>query len=65
LCRVCADAALNELGNPLGQVIPFFFKQWGGVNKKVAGKILDGRVWDAIPKGPAVNRPTERVSVCT
>ncbi|EIW17528.1 MULTISPECIES: DUF5131 family protein [Pelosinus] len=29
--------------------IPFFFKQWGGVNKKKAGRILDGRTWDEIP----------------
>src|SRR5208282_2661216 len=24
----------------------FFFKQWGGVNKKAAGRILEGRTWD-------------------
>jgi len=29
--------------------IPFFFKQWGGVNKKKAGRILDGRTWDQFP----------------
>jgi protein gp37 len=29
--------------------IPFFFKQWGGVNKKKAGRELDGRTWDEIP----------------
>jgi protein gp37 len=28
---------------------PFFFKQWGGVNKKKAGRILDGRTWDEMP----------------
>lgn len=27
----------------------FFFKQWGGVNKKKAGRILDGRTWDEMP----------------
>ena len=26
--------------------VPFFFKQWGGVNKKRAGRVLDGRTWD-------------------
>ena len=31
------------------QNIDFFFKQWGGVNKKRAGRELDGRTWDAIP----------------
>lgn len=25
--------------------IPFFFKQWGGVNKKKAGKHLQGKLW--------------------
>lgn len=27
----------------------FFFKQWGGVRKKEAGRILDGRTWDEMP----------------
>lgn len=30
----------------------FFFKQWGGVNKKAAGRVLDGRTWDEYPMGP-------------
>lgn len=30
--------------------IPFFFKQWGGVHKKAAGRKLDGRTWDEYPK---------------
>ncbi|MDD3580556.1 MAG: phage Gp37/Gp68 family protein [Desulfobacca sp.] len=30
--------------------VPFFFKQWGGVNKKRAGRILKGRTWDEFPK---------------
>lgn len=29
--------------------VPFFFKQWGGRNKKAAGRILDGRTHDAYP----------------
>ena len=29
--------------------VPFFLKQWGGVNKKRAGRVLDGRTWDAMP----------------
>ena len=29
---------------------PFFFKQWGGVNKKRAGRELDGRTWDELPE---------------
>jgi protein gp37 len=30
--------------------VPFFFKQWGGFNKKKAGRVLDGRTWDEMPK---------------
>ena len=30
--------------------VPFFFKQWGGVNKKKAGRKLEGRTWDEMPK---------------
>jgi protein gp37 len=30
--------------------VPFFFKQWGGANKKKAGRLLEGRLWDEIPK---------------
>ena len=29
--------------------IPFFFKQWGGRNKKATGRLLDGRTWDELP----------------
>lgn len=29
--------------------VPFFFKQWGGVNKKRTGRILEGRTWDEMP----------------
>lgn len=29
--------------------VPFFFKQWGGKNKKKAGRALDGRTWDQMP----------------
>ena len=31
--------------------VPFFFKQWGGVQKKRAGRELDGRTWDELPRG--------------
>ncbi len=30
--------------------VPFFFKQWGGVNKKATGRELDGRTWDQMPE---------------
>jgi protein gp37 len=30
--------------------VPFFFKQWGGANKKKAGRTLEGRTWDGMPR---------------
>ena len=32
--------------------VPFFFKQWGGTNKKRTGRTLDGRTWNQIPQRP-------------
>jgi protein gp37 len=34
--------------------VPFFFKQWGGVNKKAAGRILRGRTYDEMPSIPNI-----------
>jgi protein gp37 len=31
------------------QNVAFFFKQWGGVNKKAAGRELNGRTYDEMP----------------
>lgn len=28
---------------------PFFFKQWGGVNKKKNGRVLEGKTWSQMP----------------
>ena len=36
--------------------VPFFFKQWGGTNKKKAGRVLDGRTWDDMPEVEAAGR---------
>jgi protein gp37 len=30
--------------------VPFFFKQWGGRNKKEAGRTLNGRTYDEMPE---------------
>jgi protein gp37 len=30
--------------------VPFFFKQWGGTNKKKTGRLLDGRTWNQYPR---------------
>jgi protein gp37 len=29
--------------------VAFFFKQWGGVNKKKTGRMLDDQTWDEMP----------------
>jgi protein gp37 len=30
--------------------VPFFFKQWGGVRKRTAGRTLDGKEWNEMPE---------------
>jgi protein gp37 len=30
--------------------VPFFFKQWGGVQRTKAGRRLDGQTWDQYPR---------------
>ena len=35
------------------QNVAFFFKQWGGTNKKKTGRLLEGRTWDEMPKEKA------------
>jgi protein gp37 len=30
--------------------VAFFFKQWGGINKKAAGRILNGEIYSAMPQ---------------
>ncbi len=37
--------------------VAFFFKQWGGVRKKVNGRSLDGRTYDEFPELPDVSTP--------
>jgi protein gp37 len=36
------------------QKVAFHFKQWGGVNKKRTGRLLDGRYWDELPRNRAI-----------
>jgi len=40
--------------------VPFFFKQWGGPNKKKSGRVLDGRTYDNFPSFARV-RPPSRI----
>jgi protein gp37 len=41
---------INIKNNCLDQKVPFFFKQWGGTNKKKAGRLLEGKTWNSMPK---------------
>jgi protein gp37 len=38
----------------LGDDVPFFFKQWGGTRKSRAGRLLDSRTWDEMPRFAAL-----------
>jgi protein gp37 len=42
--------ALEVRDKCLAAAVPFFFKQWGGTNKKKAGKVLAGRTWEQMPR---------------
>jgi len=33
----------------IARTVAFFFKQWGGIRKAEAGRILAGRTWDQLP----------------
>jgi len=37
--------------------VPFFFKQWGGVRKKKAGRLLNGRTYDSMPANVSMAAP--------
>jgi protein gp37 len=47
--------------------VPFFFKQWGGVRKKAAGRELFGKTYDEMPRARlrqnAVPLPVETDSI--
>ncbi|HVT84280.1 MAG TPA: phage Gp37/Gp68 family protein [Chitinophagaceae bacterium] len=43
------DWVLNIQQQCEKSMVPFFFKQWGGTNKKKTGRILKGRTYDEMP----------------
>ena len=45
--------ALDILHQCRQRGVPFFFKQWGGPNKKKAGRVLEGCLYDEMPDGRA------------
>jgi protein gp37 len=40
--------------------VPFFFKQWGGLHKKRAGRKLDGRTYDEFPERLESNSSSDK-----
>lgn len=48
-----AQWALAIRDQCVAESVPFFFKQWGGVNKSRTGRVLDGRTWDEFPVAAA------------
>ncbi len=54
-CRpIEAEWVRNVRNQCIDSQVPFFFKQWGGVNKKKNGNLLDGRTWQETPSQFAV-----------
>ncbi len=47
--RMEPEWALDILHQCQRAKVPFFFKQWGGRNKKKAGRELSGQTWDQMP----------------
>ncbi len=43
--------------------VPFFFKQWGGRNKKAAGRLLHGRTYDDMPASSVTPIPERIVRI--
>lgn len=44
------DWVLEIHGQCIAADVPFFFKQWGGKNKKASGRLLNGRTYDEMPE---------------
>ena len=36
--------------------VSFFFKQWGGINKKASGRLLEGKIYEEYPKAFYTNQ---------
>ena len=49
--RPVEEAWITEIRDQcLKNQVAFFFKQWGGKNKKKTGRMLEGRTWDEVPQ---------------
>ena len=52
------DWVLEIRDNCKASGVPFFFKQWGGVHKKRAGRELQEQTWDELPESMRSRRQT-------
>ncbi|MBU0517131.1 MAG: phage Gp37/Gp68 family protein [Proteobacteria bacterium] len=43
--------------------VPFFFKQWGGRNRKKAGRMLLGQTWEQMPEAAGALRGQQRLAL--
>jgi protein gp37 len=57
------DWVLNIQRQCLSAKVDFFFKQWGGVQKKKAGRLLNGRTYDDMPARASVSVLSHRERV--
>lgn len=46
---MCRDWVRSIRDQCVAAGVPFFFKQWGGVHKKLNGREFDGRTWNEMP----------------
>lgn len=54
-CRPMKKEWVVEIKNQCEKAgVPFFFKQWGGTNKKKSGRLLENRTWNQMPATNAV-----------
>ncbi|MBN2824060.1 MAG: phage Gp37/Gp68 family protein [Campylobacterales bacterium] len=53
-CRIIKKEWVEDVQKKCKQFnIPFFFKQWGGVNKKKNGRLLNNKIYDELPYVPS------------
>jgi protein gp37 len=61
-CRPMKAEWVREIRDQCaGAKVPFFFKQWGGARKDTTGRILDGKLWNAMPNRVNLKGPRRRV----
>jgi protein gp37 len=49
-CRPMQAEWVREIRSQCAKAkVAFFFKQWGGPRKDITGRVLDGKLWNAMP----------------